>query len=120
MADVLDTANEWLVDQVLRYRSRTVKYRRGGSEASVPAVTGRSIFRIDTGYGLFEHVVTQDYLIAVASLRAAGIDEPRVGDRIVDGDAVFEVLSLGNEPHYKTDPYLRVHRIHTKRVESTS
>jgi len=119
MSDRLESGLAWLATQIIGHRARTVTYVRAGASAQVPAATGKTVFRLDTGYGLFEHVETHDYLIAVADLVDFG--EPQAGDRIKDvlnGQVeVFEVMAPSGEPHFKyCDPYRRMFRIHTKYV----
>ena len=123
MADLLETASGWLADMNRRHRARTVRYVRDGVSIEIAAVVGRTVFRVDKGYGLFERVEVRDYQVDAEDLAALG--KPERGDRIRDtlnGKVeVFEVMAPGNEPHFRySDPYHRVFRIHTKHVETES
>jgi len=119
MADILETASDWLTTMNHAHRARTVTYVRGETTASVVAVVGRTMHRVPRDFGLFEEVETRDYLIQVDDLTAFG--EPAAGDRIKDTlnavVEIFEVMSPGDEPVFRySDAYRKLFRIHTKHV----
>ena len=119
MADVLETASDWLTTMNRAHRPRTVTYVRGESTASVVAVVGRTMHRVPRDFGLYEEVETRDYLIQVDNLAAFG--EPAPGDRIKDtlnaAVEIFEVMSPGDEPVFRySDAYRKLFRVHTKHV----
>ena len=119
MTDVLEKANEWLAGMNRAFRARTVTYVRGETSAEITATVGKTVFRVDKGYGLFEHVESRDYLIAVEDFSAFA--EPERGDQVKDvlngKTEIFEVMAPGDEPHFRwSDPYRKALRIHTKHV----
>ena len=97
-------------------------YRRGASTAMIShATVGSTTFRIDTGYGMFEHHETRDYIVSVPDLVA--FVPPKRGDQIIetiDGVAqVFEVMAPGAEPDWKYHDLDHSElRIHTKGIGS--
>ena len=119
MSDLLEQSQEWLTSMNRIYRSRQVIYMRGAQTKEVPALIGKTVFKVDKGYGLFERVEARDYLIEVAGLVEFG--KPQRGDRVKDtlnGTVeLFEVMAPGGEDHFRhSDPYRKVFRIHTKHV----
>jgi hypothetical protein len=119
MPDLLEQSQEWLTSMNRIHRSRPVIYARGAQSKEVPALIGRTVFKVDTGYGLFERVEARDYLVEVADLTEFG--EPARGDRVkdtLDGQVeLFEVMAPGGEAHFRfSDSYRKVFRIHTKHV----
>ena len=119
MPDLLEQSQEWLTSMNRLYRSRQVVYARGVQEKEVPALIGKTVFKVETGYGLFERVEARDFLIEVADMTEFG--EPARGDRVKDtlnGKVeLFEVMAPGGEAHFRySDPYRKVFRIHTKHV----
>ena len=121
--DLLEQSQEWLTSMNRIFRSRQVIYARGAQTKEVPALVGKTVFKVDKGYGLFERVEARDFLIEAADLEEFG--EPERGDRVMDtlnGKVeLFEVMSPGGEPHFRySDPYRKVFRIHTKHVGTES
>ncbi len=119
MPDLLEQSQEWLTSMNRLYRSRRVIYARGALEKEIPASVGKTVFKVETGYGLFERVEARDYLIEVADLAQFG--EPVRGDRVKDGlngqVEIFEVMAPGGEAHFRySDSYRKVFRIHVKHV----
>ena len=119
MPDLLEQSQEWLTSMNRIYRSRQVIYARGAQTLEVPALVGKTIFKVDKGYGLFERVEARDFLIEVADLAEFG--EPERGDRVKDtlngSVELFEVMAPGGEGHFRySDPYRKVFRIHTKHI----
>jgi len=124
MSDDFEIGSGWLVEMRRAYKSRTVAYVRAeglSSEitASVLAGMGRSFFRVEDEYGLFQRIESRDYLIEVADLAEFG--EPERGDLIkdmLDGNVeVFEVMAPNGEDAWRfSDQFRKVYRIHTKHV----
>jgi len=119
MPDLLEQSAQWLRAMNRQFRGKTVVYRRGAAQKEIIATVGRTVFTVDTGYGLFERVESRDYLVDVEELADLGI--PLRGDKVREavGNSVhvFEVLAPGQEPHFRySDPGRTVYRIHTKHV----
>ena len=119
MPDMLEQSQEWLTSMNRIHRSRQVVYARGAQTKEVPALVGKTVFKVDTGYGLFERVEARDYLVEVVDLSEFG--EPARGDRVKDtlnGKVeLFEVMAPGGEAHFRySDPYRKAYRIHAKHV----
>lgn len=127
MTDLLQSGSEWLEGQRVEHMARPVTYVRGGRTLEgVPATVGRSVFRLDTGYGQSERSEARDYLILAAMLTLGEGDTPALpepGDRIVEvagGQAyTYEVMAPGGEPAWRwSDPFFQTLRIHTKLVKT--
>jgi len=123
MGDLLDDGLAWLAEQLKAHASRTVVYRRGTSEVTVQALVGRTLLKLDDGYGGVRMEWTdRDFVIAADDLVLGGEKTlPQRGDQVretVDGKAlVYEVLAPGSEPEWRwSDPHRRLLRIHTKQV----
>jgi hypothetical protein len=120
--DLLDRAAGWLADKLRSYASRSVTYARGSSVVTVSAVIGRTVFRIDKGYGFMERIEARDYLVNSTDLVLdTTVTLPKAGDRVEEtaGGKVYtyEVMAPGGEPCWRfSDPYRKVLRIHTKLV----
>ena len=88
----------------------------------VAATVGKTVFRLDKGYGVQERIESRDYLILAADLQIGGTPAlPKPGDQVretEDGKTfVYEVLAPGNEPCWRySDLYRVTLRIHTKLV----
>jgi len=124
MIDVLQDGLTWLRDQLKANASQEVIYRRGAEEVTLKAVVGRTLLKLDDGYGGVRMEWTdRDFLIAAEDLILGGQRVlPKRGDRILethDGKTlVFEVLAPGNEPEWRwSDPHRTLLRIHTKLIE---
>ena len=122
MPDLLEQSQEWLTSMNRIHRSRQVVYVRGAQTKTVPAVIGKTVFKVDNGYGLFERVEARDYLVEVTDLTEFG--EPARGDRVKDTlngkTEMFEVMAPNGEDHFRYDAYRRVFRIHAKHVATES
>ena len=122
MADILETASNWLEQQRAKHRTRTVAYVRGVDQVELAATIGRTQFEVDDGFGVIERIESRDFLVTAAELIVAGQTTlPQRGDLIretQDGTVfVYEVLAPGKEPHWRySDPYRRTLRIHTKQI----
>ncbi len=122
MSDLLQEGLDWLEEQRREHLSREVLYRRGATEATVPATVAATRFEVDDGTGMILEQEMRDYLVATADLVLGGKNVlPERGDEIVEtrgGTAhVYEVMDLGPERHYRfCDPDRTTLRIHTKLV----
>lgn len=120
MSDLLETGAVWLETQRTKYVTRRVVYRRGAEAVELPATIGRTVFRLDKGYGLAERIESRDYLVLVVDLVLGGAPIlPKPGDQVreTEGGQVFiyEVMAPGNEPCWRySDPFRRTYRIHSK------
>lgn len=117
MADQIETGLEWLATQNRTYRARTVTYVRGGESVSLSATVGRTVMRVDTGYGVYQRHEVRDYICDVSDL--GDLAPPQAGDQVKDTISgtvnLFEVMAPGNEPEWKySDPYHNTVRVHTK------
>lgn len=123
MPDLLDTGSEWLADQLKTHASRPVVYRRGADEATVQATVGRTLLKLDDGYGGVRMEWTdRDFLIHAADLVLDGEPSlPERGDLIRETQGtttfVYEVMAPGKEPPWRwSDVFRKVLRIHTKQI----
>jgi hypothetical protein len=123
MSDMLQSGQAWLADQLKTYASRLVTYQRGSQQTTLPATIGRTLMKLDDGYGGVRMEWTdRDFLIQAADLRFAGLQvSPERGDRLLDADGlqtvIYEVVSFGGNPPWRfSDPFGTLLRIHTKRI----
>jgi len=122
LADLLETALNWLESQRHKHRTKTVLYQRGGDSVELLATIGRTLFEVDDGYGVIQRIESRDFLVTVAELILGGETvSPERGDLIRETQGasvyIYEVLAPGKEPHWRySDPYRRTFRIHTKQV----
>jgi hypothetical protein len=123
MQDLLQAGQAWLADQLHEHVATQVTYRRGTDEATVRATIGRTLLKLDDGYGGVRMVWTdRDYLIRAADLVLVDNPvQPQRGDQIREvvgaQTLVYEVLAPGEEPPWRwADPHRQMFRIHTKQV----
>ncbi len=121
MADMLQSGQEWLADQLKQHASRSVVYQRGIEQVTVQATIGRTLLKLDNGYGGVQMEWTdRDFLIQTADLiLGAAPVTPERGDRIYETvgakTSIFEVMAYGGEPPWRfSDPFGKLLRIHTK------
>ena len=120
--DLLQTGSDWLQEQRAKFLTRNVLYQRDTESVLLSATVGKTIFRVDTGYGRLERLESRDYLVTASELILSGqVKLPEAGDCIRETDGstvyVYEVMAPGNEPVYRySDPYRKTLRIHTKLV----
>ena len=128
MADILQAGQQWLADQLKEHASHEVVYQRDTQEFAVQATIGRTLMKLDDGYGGVRMEWTdRDFLIQAADLvQGAVAVTPERGDRIREtvgaNTSVFEVMAYGGEPPWRfSDPFGTLLRIHTKfiGIEST-
>ncbi len=123
MQDLLQAGQAWLADQLHEQVATQVTYRRGTDEATVRATIGRTLLKLDDGYGGVRMVWTdRDFLIRAADLVLGGNPvQPQRGDQIREvvgaQTLVYEVLAPGEEPPWRwADPHRQMFRIHTKQI----
>jgi len=127
MGDVIQQGMAWLAEKLKAHASTPVLYRRGAEEVTVQAVIGRTLLKLDDGYGGVRVTWTdRDFVIAAQDLILGGnVTLPQRGDRIeqtIDGVThVFEVAAPGGEPEWRwSDPHQIMLRIHTVKLEEGS
>lgn len=123
MSDKLSNALLWLAEKLKTHTSRSVVYRRGADEVTVQAVIGRTLFKLNDGYGgIRMEWSDRDFLIVAADLVLGGKQVyPERGDKILETAGAktytYEVLAPGREPEWRwSDPYRTIIRIHTKQI----
>lgn len=123
VTDILQQGSNWLEGMRETHATRPLVYVRGTDSVEVSATVGRTVFRIDKGYGVMERVEARDYLVLGSALALNGQTIlPNAGDRIreeSDGKTfVYEVMAPGGEPCWRwSDPYRQTLRIHTKQID---
>ncbi len=124
MGDVIQQGMAWLAEKLKAHASRPVVYRRGTDEVVVQAIIGRTLLKLDDGYGGVRMEWTdRDFLIVAEDLILGGQRTlPERGDQIwetlEDGTTlIYEVLAPGSEPEWRwSDPHRKLLRIHTKQI----
>ena len=123
MPDLLAFGMDWLADRLKAFAARSVVYRRGTEELTVAAVIGRTLLKLDDGYGGVRMEWTdRDFLIRPEDLVLGGNTVlPERGDTIRETvettTFVYEVMAPGKEPAWRwSDPHRQMLRIHTKQV----
>ena len=122
MGNLLETASQWLSDQLDEHVSNEVRYSRGSLTVELVAGHGRTAFELTDSSGMIISVESRDFLISSALLVLDTVRVlPEVGDRIIETRQsqvhAYEVMRFGSEQHYRfCDPYGHKLRIHTKYV----
>jgi hypothetical protein len=123
VAHLLQWGQQWLNGQLEKHASHKVDYQRGLSSISVRATIGRTLLKLDDGYGgVLMQWTDRDFLIPASQLVLDGETTlPERGDLIheIQGDwrYTYEVLAPGREPHWKwSDLYRSLLRVHTKQI----
>ena len=123
MPDLLRMGQQWLASKLKSHASIAVVYVRGTNQVSVLATIGRTLMKLDDGYGGIRMQWTdRDFLINPADLVLAGsLITPELGDTILEtvGTKVYtyEVNAPGGEPAWRwSDPHRSLYRIHTKEI----
>jgi hypothetical protein len=118
VGDLLRQGSQWLEQQRTAHCSSPVTYRRGETEAALDATFGRTEYQVEDDFGVVVAAHVTDFLVATAE-PAPVFGEPQPGDRIVADGVAYEVMSLGNQGHWRwSDPYRTTMRIHTKDVDA--
>ena len=110
--NLLQNGLDWLERQRQQYLSVPIVYRyQDGTELQLQATIGKTIFRLDNGYGMATRIESKDFLITADAIAIL----PERGDEIIHENCRYEVLSPGDEPCFRySDPYRKTLRIHTK------
>lgn len=123
MPDLLHFGLDWLGEQLKAHVSRPVVYRRGADEVTLQATIGRTLLKLDDGYGGVRMEWTdRDFLIHAADLVLSGNAVlPQRGDLVHETQGtttfVYEVMAPGKEPAWRwSDVYRKMLRIHSKQV----
>jgi hypothetical protein len=121
---LLEWGQTWLNNQLQQFASREVVYQRGASTLTVQATVGRTLLKLDDGYGgVLLQWTDRDFLIRAEDLVISGQTIlPQRGDTIHEVQAgvtyTYEVLAPGKEPVWKwSDLYRSLLRIHTKQIQ---
>lgn len=127
MTHLLLWGQQWLNEQLEKHVSREIVYQRGLESVTVRATIGRTLLKLDDGYGgVLMQWTDRDFLIPASTLVISGQKIlPQRGDLIIETqDAVqfsYEVLAPGREPPWKwSDLYRTLLRIHTKQIQVQS
>lgn len=120
MGDLMEHGATWLASQHAGRYSRAVTYRRGDANVSIQAALGRTVFQVDTAFGV-ERNESRDYLVKASDLVLSDtVTLPQAGDTITETDGqttyTYEVNAPGQEAVYSTDSYRKLLRIHTKLI----
>ncbi len=123
MADMLQTAVEWLDGVRNDSMSHAVTYARGEQSVELNATVGLTVFRLDDGTGGTIRVSQRDFLVRCSDLVIGGEEVlPQRGDRITETTngktVVWEVMGPGGgEPDWRYSlPDRSTLRIHVKEV----
>ena len=124
---LLEWGQSWLNNQLQQFASREVVYQRGVSTLAVQATVGRTLLKLDDGYGgVLLQWTDRDFLIRAEDLVIDGqAILPQRGDTIHEVHSgvtyTYEVLAPGKEPVWKwSDLYRSLLRIHTKQIQVQS
>lgn len=109
------------------FAGTAVTYRRGDDSVELTATVGKTIARVDRGYGATIRMELRDYLVEAEDLVLGGAAvEPAAGDRIEETDADGTIWSYEVSKPDSTEREWRWHgrdrrtyRIHTKLLEKT-
>jgi hypothetical protein len=123
MTNLLQSGQEWLANQLKVHASSEVTYQRGLNQVQVQAVIGRTLLKLEDGYGgVHMEWTDRDFLITPSELILAGLPIlPERGDIIRETENgttyLYEVMAPGNEPPWRwSDPHRQLFRIHTKQI----
>jgi hypothetical protein len=121
--DLLASGLSWLTGQMQAHASQPVVYQRGTSQVGLCATFGRTLLKLDDGFGGVRMEWTdRDFLIPAGELKFGSTPTlPQRGDRIREtkngATYIFEVMAPGKEPPWRwSDPFRRMLRIHAKQV----
>jgi hypothetical protein len=109
------------VPMLQRWFGATVCYCRGVrvSEEFTARRADRIYAAIGAEYGIEVKVTMRDYVLPVALVAIDGDEiKPRTGDRIIEGDEVFEIQPPDeNTPSVELQAGLFEYIVHTKKIE---
>ena len=122
MGNLMKQGAAWLEQQRHKHCTSSIKYVRGLDSVTVNASIGRTVFKVDDGFGRIERTQSRDYLILATELILNALPVlPERGDHIEENTGVvtyiYEVMAPGKEPEWRwSDAYRNTLRIHTKLV----
>jgi hypothetical protein len=123
MTNLLQSGQTWLANQLKIHASSEVTYQRGANQVQLQAIVGRTLLKLEDGYGgVHMEWTDRDFLIATSDLILAGSPIlPERGDIIREAENgttyLYEVMAPGNEPPWRwSDPHRQLFRIHTKQI----
>jgi len=104
MADMLRAGQEWLANQLKAHASRTVVYLRGANQTSVTAIIGRTLMKLEDGYGgIHMQWTDRDFLVPPEELVLAGSQILPERGSATTSDPIRSRVSLGlAAPTWKT------------------
>jgi len=119
VADLFETASDWLTGLFAAKASKAIVYRRGAVSLRFNATLGNTQLQAIDGAGMAIEVESLDFLFEAGELDfGAGAVLPAEGDRIDYRGKTYEVLAVPGGSHYReTDPYGHGLRVHTKLIE---
>lgn len=119
MADLIQTGNDWLAEQMQAYASQPVTYSRGDDDIELLATAEPPTQELDAAGGAIIDALAIAFVVQAADLV---IDDttikPQRGDVIVFGPRTFGVVEPGpGEPPWSyADPYRKLMRIHAREL----
>jgi len=118
MKHLLEHGLAWLRQQRHTHLTVPVRYTRGVASVALRATVGKTVFEVDSGYGVLERLEARDYLLRREDLVLEGQEAlPERGDRIIEDGHIYEVMAPGKEPHWRwSDAFRRTLRVHTKYI----
>lgn len=122
MANLLESASQWLSDQLDENASSAVEYRRGSLSVALVAGKGRTTFDATDSSGMVINVESRDFIVTASTIVLDSVViKPSVGDLIVQligsESHGYEVMRFGTEQCYRQcDPFGHKLRIHTKYI----
>ena len=125
MGSSIDKAVKGAQAALRRADDRAVTYRRpsSGDSIDLKVVKGNTRFQANDVDGLTTDFEVEDFLIDVPALTFDGVKaKPQAGDRVEEGDLVYEVMAPGgSEPAWRfLDASHTTYRIHTKLIDDGS
>lgn len=113
MADIFATAAKWLDGQRRAHLSRPVVLVGASDDVTVSdllASIGRTLYETANDFGAVERWESRDYIVSRADLPRL----PVLGDRIIDGEDIYEVSAPRGMPVWSpADSYGITISIHT-------
>ena len=93
--------------------SSSAEYRRNSQTLTIDAVYGKTDIEVEDNSGISVRSFVWDFLVDAQTLGF----EPEVGDIIVAGGRLFEVMNLSGQGSWRwTGPNRKTYRIHTKDI----
>lgn len=96
----------------------SVVLRRGDSDsAAFTATWSKQEYRIEDEAGIGNSIESRDYVFKASLAVVDGVTiEPRDGDQIVEGSAIYELMKMGERKAAELLPGGYRYLVHTKRV----